>query len=147
MEIYVGLNVEKVIGRLETHDARMLQAVARWQELVGPLMVREAQRLTPIRTGKTRASWFAETRGSTIRIGSRSPIAVYLNNGTRPHIIRPLGKKALRFYVGGKAVFAKLVHHPGTKGQRMLQRALENKKDFIIALLKQYTLQESQLLD
>lgn len=41
--------------------------------------------------------------------------AAYLQGGTRPHIIKPRRKLALRFKVEGGQVFAKLVHHPGTK--------------------------------
>jgi hypothetical protein len=33
--------------------------------------------------------------------------------GTKPHDIFPVRAKALAFYVGGKLVFAKRVHHPG----------------------------------
>jgi phage gpG-like protein len=34
---------------------------------------------------------------------------------TKPHVIRPRNGKALRFMMGGKAVFAKEVNHPGSK--------------------------------
>ncbi|MFD5788567.1 hypothetical protein ACFWH1_18335 [Streptomyces sp. NPDC127037] len=52
------------------------------------------------------------------------PAVRYVLNGTRPHIIRPRRRKALRFEVGGRVVFAKLVHHPGTKPNNFLKRAL-----------------------
>lgn len=47
-----------------------------------------------------------------------------VNDGTRPHIIRPKRAKALRFRVGGKVVFARIVHHPGTRARPFLDRAL-----------------------
>lgn len=47
-----------------------------------------------------------------------------MNDGTRPHIIRPKNKQVLRFRVGGQVVFAKVVHHPGTRAQPFLDRAL-----------------------
>ena len=39
----------------------------------------------------------------------------YLDEGVRPHVIRPRRAKALRFVSGGRIVFAKVVHHPGTR--------------------------------
>lgn len=52
------------------------------------------------------------------------PAVRYVLDGTRPHIIRPRRVKALRFDVGGRTVFAKIVHHPGTRSDPFLQRAL-----------------------
>lgn len=49
---------------------------------------------------------------------------LFVLNGTRPHLIRPRRKKALRFEVGGEVVFAKLVRHPGTRPNDFLGRAL-----------------------
>lgn len=47
-----------------------------------------------------------------------------VNDGTRPHVIRPRAKQVLRFQVGGRTVFAKVVNHPGTKPNPFLDRAL-----------------------
>lgn len=46
----------------------------------------------------------------------RAPHALFVNFGTKPHIIRPKNKKALRWVVGNRFVFAKEVHHPGYRG-------------------------------
>lgn len=43
--------------------------------------------------------------------------------GARPHVIQPKNKKALRWPVGGKFVFAREVHHPGYKGDPWMVRA------------------------
>lgn len=50
-------------------------------------------------------------------------IAVYLNDGTRPHVIAARRKKFLRFTQGGAVRFAKSVHHPGTKADPYLESA------------------------
>lgn len=47
-----------------------------------------------------------------------------VNDGTRPHIIRPRRARALRFTVNGRVVFARVVNHPGTKPRPFLDRAL-----------------------
>ena len=52
------------------------------------------------------------------------PATLFVLYGTRPHIIRPRRKKALRFDVGGRTVFAAVVHHPGTRPNDFLGRAL-----------------------
>ncbi|GGZ23254.1 hypothetical protein GCM10010387_15460 [Streptomyces inusitatus] len=48
----------------------------------------------------------------------------FVLDGTRPHLIRPRRKRALRFEVGGRVVFAALVRHPGTRANNFLLRAL-----------------------
>lgn len=45
--------------------------------------------------------------------------------GTRPHLIRPRNARALRFEIGAQVVYSRLVHHPGTKANDFLGRALE----------------------
>ena len=92
-------------------------------------VVNRAKVLAPVRTGRLRASIRAEEprifslRGS-VKVGSDLEYAGFVNDGTRPHIIRPVRARALRFKVGGKTVFAKLVHHPGTRARPFLDRAL-----------------------
>lgn len=52
------------------------------------------------------------------------PAAIYVVNGTRPHLIRPVRAKVLRFTVGGQIVYARLVRHPGNKPNDFLRKAL-----------------------
>ncbi|MGW1352839.1 hypothetical protein ACWCQE_26755 [Streptomyces sp. NPDC002409] len=52
------------------------------------------------------------------------PATRYVLDGTRPHIIRPRRAKALRFQAGGRTVFAAYAHHPGTRANNFLGRAL-----------------------
>ena len=68
-----------------------------------------------------------EHRGEELSavIDSIHPATLYVVKGTRPHVIRPRVKKVLRFTVGGRTVFAKLVHHPGTKPNDFLNEALK----------------------
>ena len=45
-----------------------------------------------------------------------APHAIFVHWPTRAHIIRPKNRKALRWPVGGAFAFAKIVHHPGYRG-------------------------------
>jgi hypothetical protein len=52
------------------------------------------------------------------------PAAIFVVNGTRPHLIRPVRARVLRFTVGGQVVYARLVRHPGNKPNDFLRKAL-----------------------
>ncbi|MEU1852941.1 hypothetical protein ABZ499_27660 [Streptomyces sp. NPDC019990] len=52
------------------------------------------------------------------------PATRFVLDGTRPHIIRPRRRKALRFDAGGETVFAAYARHPGTRPNNFLARAL-----------------------
>lgn len=52
------------------------------------------------------------------------PAVIYVLYGTRPHLIRPVRAQALRFTVGGRVVYAKLVRHPGTRANNFLAASL-----------------------
>lgn len=54
-----------------------------------------------------------------------APHAKFVHWGTKPHVIKPKNKKALRFVAGGKFAFAKAVNHPGYIGHPWLVHALE----------------------
>jgi len=92
-------------------------------------VMNRAKVLAPVDTGRLRASIRIESRRTfTFRtvytVGSDVEYAQAVHDGTRPHVIRPVRAKALRFKVGGRVVYAKLVNHPGTKGRPFLDRAL-----------------------
>ena len=54
----------------------------------------------------------------------RAPHAIFVNFGTKPHVIRPKDKKALRWVGGdGRFRFAKEVNHPGYRGDPYMVRA------------------------
>jgi hypothetical protein len=61
--------------------------------------------------------------GKTLFISNSAKYAGAIDQGARPHVIRPRKAKALRFVVGGKVVFARKVNHPGNKPFKFLYRA------------------------
>lgn len=93
------------------------------------MVVNRAKVLAPVDTGRLRASIRVESRRSlgfrTIyTVGSDVEYAAMVNDGTRPHVIRPRRAQVLRFQVGGRVVFARVVNHPGTRARPFLDRAL-----------------------
>lgn len=61
----------------------------------------------------------------TMRVIAQKPYAYFVHEGTEPHTIFARQAKALRFYSqrAGGFVFAKVVHHPGTRPNRYLTDA------------------------
>lgn len=62
-----------------------------------------------------------------IEVISTHPATQFVHDGTRRHIIRPRNPGGvLRFQVGGRIVFAKVVNHPGYRGDPFLTDALRD---------------------
>lgn len=117
--------------RLDRADlSRVIRGASRAElETASRQVVNRAKVLAPVDTGRLRASIRVEARRTfTLRtvftIGSDVEYAAMVNDGTRPHLIRPRNKQVLRFQVGGRVVYARVVHHPGTKARPFLDRAL-----------------------
>jgi hypothetical protein len=76
---------------------------------------------TPRRSGKVAASWtihYHKVQDATvweISPDGKERQVTFLEFGTRPHVIEPKDKEALRFEVDGETIFATRVFHPGTK--------------------------------
>lgn len=88
-----------------------------------------AKILCPVDTGRLRASIQGDLRRTwTLRpqftVFTNVDYAPMVHDGTRPHIIRPVRAQVLRFMVGGRVVYAKVVHHPGTRARPFLDRAV-----------------------
>ena len=122
-------------------DYRVIRSL--FQDVDGPVgklldkksraVLQEAQRTVPVRTGRLLATLRREygigARGPywSIHAGLEglTPYLGFIMNGTAPHTIRPRRRKALRFIGRGGVVFAKVVHHPGTRARPFLQKALD----------------------
>lgn len=64
------------------------------------------------------------------KLYNRQPYAVYVHEGTRPHIIEAREKKVLANRRTGQ-FFGKVVHHPGTRPNPFFMRAIERSKPTI----------------
>lgn len=78
-----------------------------------------AQYHTPAgKTYKLRDSWKRERVHQGVSVYNDDPKLVYVDQPTRPHVIRPRRKRALGTPYGPKGK----VNHPGTKGHRFIRK-------------------------
>lgn len=123
-------------------DQSQMRAVLTGPQSEPVRLVQKAQRQvlnqakvnSPVDTGQLRASHKAEpvtVSGMTVRASisatgaAGQEYALAVHEGTGPHIIRPRRKKVLSWKGPEGRVFAKQVHHPGTKPRPWLRNATE----------------------
>jgi hypothetical protein len=128
-----------VSGKLVGADKlqRRLRAVREARPLLQTIQLRavaEAKKLVPRKTGHTARTIRPGSLTDRFAIVEAAGAAVFLEGGTRPHIIRPKNKSVLSWPANasgrrlsgrartnsGRRIFARVVHHPGTKAQPFL---------------------------
>jgi HK97 gp10 family phage protein len=89
----------------------------------------EMESRVPVKTGTLRRSLEIKIGTDRVTIGpnpNAAPYGGYVEFGTRAHEIRPkTSGGVLVFTVGGRKVFARSVHHPGTTAQPYVRPAFE----------------------
>lgn len=78
---------------------------------------------TPVDTGRLRSSIQVEKQGGDWIIGTNVPYAEHVELGVKPHVIKPVNKKAL-YWKGAKHP-VKSVNHPGYDGYLMFQKGVD----------------------
>ncbi|TDC23418.1 hypothetical protein E1265_12840 [Streptomyces sp. 8K308] len=121
MAVEVRIDAGRLQRLVRARGGRAERALRRRTERVASIARREA----PGRLGAYVDTRIEEgPRGLTGVVRCDHPAVRYVLDGTRPHIIRPRRRRALRFTVGGRSVFAAYVRHPGTRANNFLARAL-----------------------
>lgn len=121
-------------------DGRILWAVgvARWARVAGPLVKTALRAKAPTGQGNAGSgrkpgtfrdsfSYRSKSASGSLLITFRSsdPVAPFVINGTRPHMIVPRNAKVLHFRTdAGGSVFAARVNHPGTRANFFASRAI-----------------------
>lgn len=77
----------------------------------------------------------ASVAAQQVSVGSASPVAGFIEHGTRPHVIRARNARALRWEGSGGTRYAKSVNHPGTKANPVLGNALTSSEPGITELV------------
>lgn len=66
--------------------------------------------------------------GYKVRVGAH--YGIYVDQGTKPHVILPKRKPFLAFQVDGKWVFTKRVNHPGTRPTYFFTNAVKDSETY-----------------
>lgn len=91
-------------------------------------------------TGNLRRSVFSrmvDDRNGLVGVGAEAPYAIFVNDGTRPHIIEARNAKALRFEMGGNVLYRRMVNHPGTKPTLFMETALKDNTPSILRIIQE----------
>ncbi|GAA3172480.1 hypothetical protein [Nonomuraea roseoviolacea] len=135
-------NEAELFRLLESYEG----PVGRHLDILGEKVKRGAQRRAPVSANgsdgrppgytKSKIRWdrgrdpLGQYRdiSSPARTRQGEPLGLFLEVGTRPHVIRPRNPNGWLRWVGsdGKVHFAKKVNHPGTRAQPHLRPALED---------------------
>jgi HK97 gp10 family phage protein len=106
------------------------------QKLSGPLKQKLIERVTgiawakafygaPIKTGYLASTIYKQVSGGEGTVGIGASYGKFVVEGTAPHEIQaPIGG-VLSFLVAEKRVFTPIVHHPGTKPNPFMQKAVD----------------------
>jgi len=89
------------------------------------------------RTGNLQRSigWRPQDETSAV-VFANAEYAPYVEFGTKPHVIEPRNRRALRFPVGERYVFARRVRHPGSRPYPFFYKDFEERKR---SVLKEFT--------
>jgi HK97 gp10 family phage protein len=98
-------------------DVISREKLSKFLEESAKMVFDEVKNHAPVKTGRLRES-ISLIKVSDLHyvVGSPLEYAVFVERGTRPHIIRPKRARALRFVVGGETVFAARVVQPSRGG-------------------------------
>ena len=81
----------------------------------------EMESRVPVDTRNLHDSIGIVVTSNSVKIGpdvSKAPYALYVELGTKKHVIEPKNKGGvLRFTIGNRVIYATKVNHPGTKAQ------------------------------
>jgi hypothetical protein len=106
------------------------------QKISGPFKQKLLERLTdiafaaavwgaPVKTGYLASTVYKDVGFGEAKVGAAASYAEAIEKGTRPHEIHPVNGKVLAFKVAGKMIFTPIVHHPGTRANSFLERAVD----------------------
>jgi phage gpG-like protein len=149
-ELSINLqHLDTFAGRIAGFDVRLRRALVQAIRRATKTVEARAKHLVSgpvlnVRTGTLRRSITSQTFQESDRVrGVISASARYariheLGGKTRPHEIRPKHAKALHFFAGGSEIFARAVHHPGSKipERSYLRRALRESQAAIRAEIR-----------
>ena len=132
LEIHWDEEVTKKLKKLWEKD--LIEARNRRLKESVIILQWEAKKEAPVNNWLLRKNILTKVYSTYAEVFSNLFYAEFVHEGTNPHIIMPKFKKSLH-RIDPKSKedrFAKLVHHPGYKGNPFFTKAVDNKKSHII---------------
>lgn len=90
---------------------------------------RNVRERAPHRTGQLQRSVLTQIEYPSATVSVNEKYGVFIEDGTKPHIIAPTSKKAL-FWKGAPNPY-RLVHHPGTKAKPFFKPGVDATTNYI----------------
>jgi len=113
-------------------------------ELLADVTYATMRELAPVRSGFMRESIRKFIGEGEASVGPTAPYALFVEFGTRPHMIYPVNASCLSFFAGGRMVFTKYVSHPGTKPRPFVRYATEEAQRMAPELFAQAFKEETE---
>jgi hypothetical protein len=120
------IDASECLRNLATIERRVLDSARVGMAEVAKIAYRSAKESTLFndRTGEMRGTMDIVDLGAyKKRLIFRAAHAKWVNDGTRAHLIMAKPGGLMRFVIGGRVFFAKVVHHPGTAKRPILENA------------------------
>lgn len=120
------------MGRVEWEPGwyeRIDKEVDNFMEHIAKDVFERMKILVPVRTGhlKEDLDWEYDKATKTARVGAKSvPYAIWVEEGTYPHVIEPNDKKALWWEDAKHPVFK--VNHPGASATHFMKESLYSER-------------------
>ncbi len=123
--------VDMLRSRLEALASALPQEIGAALYMEAQIEATESRRRTPVLSGALRDSHHVtqpEIVGDDISVmiqvgGVSAPYAIYVHEGTAPHVITVKVKKVLANTKMGK-IFGRVVHHPGSPPNKFIPRII-----------------------
>lgn len=128
-------NLDEIERMFKKAPGKMLDGIHKAIQRSILIIERNAKREAPVNKGTgggtLRQSIKSKMSGrATGEVSVEAKYAMFVHEGTRPHVIRPTRMKALANTREGK-FFGRLVMHPGTQPNPFLERAVKQSEDDI----------------
>lgn len=148
MGIEIEFDISELTKAFKKVEKNLAKNVTQALELGGQLVANEAKQnhdyddRTSVLTNSIMAD---DVQGSfkggdlSITVAAGAPYGIFVEKDTKPHIIRPKQRKALRFPTGEGFAFASEVQHPGTTGTHFLENAMESKLGKVVEMIEDAT--------
>lgn len=119
-------------GMRKLTEWRFQRVSAAWMDALEPIVLAVLKAHAPVgkgpKAGEFRDSIRAQRSlggmAARLEFVSGAPHARFVIEGTKPHEIRPRQARALYWVDSGGSHFARLVHHPGTRPNPFVRRAV-----------------------